>query len=152
MKEKISSLGTEEVVKMNSPALICQPVSASDNKNLPLENDRQRKRARKSKLAKEGTNIFDTFDGAKPQLLNRCKKRRSVSTLSIPRASDRGVEWVDLYFRILNKDERSFDYEGRQCAEAENSIPLLGKWSSPRFPAISFLKLRIFVDEKCIKF
>jgi hypothetical protein len=39
--------------------------------------------------------FFDTFDGAKPQFLNRGKKRRSVSTLSIPRASDRGVEWVD---------------------------------------------------------
>jgi hypothetical protein len=38
---------------------------------------------------------FDTFDGAKPQFLNRGKKRRSVSTLSIPRASGRGVEWVD---------------------------------------------------------
>jgi hypothetical protein len=39
---------------------------------------------------------FDTFDGAKPRFTNRGKKRRSVSTLSIPRASDRGVEWVDL--------------------------------------------------------
>jgi hypothetical protein len=38
---------------------------------------------------------FDTFDGAKPRFLNRGKKRRSVSTLSIPRASNRGVEWVD---------------------------------------------------------
>ena len=38
---------------------------------------------------------LDTFDGAKPRFLNRGKKRRSVSTLSIPRASDRGVEWVD---------------------------------------------------------
>jgi len=38
---------------------------------------------------------FDTFDGAKPRFLNRGKKRPSVSTLSIPRASDRGVEWVD---------------------------------------------------------
>jgi hypothetical protein len=38
---------------------------------------------------------IDTFDGAKPRFLNRGKKRRSVSTLSIPRASDRGVEWVD---------------------------------------------------------
>jgi len=38
---------------------------------------------------------FDTFDGAKPRFLNRGKKRHSVSTLSIPRASDRGVEWVD---------------------------------------------------------
>jgi hypothetical protein len=35
---------------------------------------------------------FDTFDGAKPRFLNRGKKRRSVSTLTIPRASDRGVE------------------------------------------------------------
>jgi hypothetical protein len=41
---------------------------------------------------------IDTFDGAKPRFLNRGKKRRSVSTLSIPRASDRGVEWVDLTF------------------------------------------------------
>ena len=39
---------------------------------------------------------IDTVDGAKPRFLNRGKKRRSVSTLSIPRASDRGVEWVDL--------------------------------------------------------
>jgi hypothetical protein len=28
--------------------------------------------------------IFDTFDGAKPRFSNRGKKRRSVSTLSIP--------------------------------------------------------------------
>jgi hypothetical protein len=41
--------------------------------------------------------LIDTFDGAKPRFLNRGKKRRSVSTLSIPRASDRGVEWVDLF-------------------------------------------------------
>jgi hypothetical protein len=40
----------------------------------------------------------DTFDGVKPRFLNRGNKRRSVSTLSIPRASDRGVEWVDLVF------------------------------------------------------
>jgi hypothetical protein len=53
---------------------------------------------------------FDTFDCAKPRFLNRSKKRRSVSTLSpsavlgalslsegIPRASDRGVEWVDFF-------------------------------------------------------
>ena len=38
---------------------------------------------------------IDTFDGAKPHFLNRGKKCRSVSTLSIPRVSDRGVEWVD---------------------------------------------------------
>jgi len=42
-----------------------------------------------------GSQNFDTFDGAKPRFLNRGKKRRSVSTLSIPRASARGVEWVD---------------------------------------------------------
>ena len=41
---------------------------------------------------------IDTFDGAKPRFLNRGKKRRSVSTLTIPRASDRGVEWVDFKF------------------------------------------------------
>src|SRR4030043_339028 len=46
---------------------------------------------------------IDTFDGAKPRFLNRGKKRRSVSTLSIPRASDRGVEWVDFKdIRIYN--------------------------------------------------
>jgi acetyltransferase len=38
---------------------------------------------------------FDTFDGAKPRFLKRGKKRHSVSTLNIPRASDRGVKWVD---------------------------------------------------------
>jgi len=51
---------------------------------------------------------IDTFDGAKPRFLNRGQKRRSVSTLSIPRAlvlsiaegSDRGVEWVD--FQMLS--------------------------------------------------
>jgi len=107
MNEKISCLGTEKVAKMNSPALMCQPVSASDNKNPPLDNERERNKTRKIKLAREGKNIFDTFDGAKTRLLNRAKKRRSVSTLSIPRASDRGVEWVDLYFRISNKDKGS---------------------------------------------
>ena len=61
MKEKISCLGTEKVAKMNSPALICQPVSASDNKNPPLDNERERNRTRKSKLAKEGINIFDLY-------------------------------------------------------------------------------------------
>jgi hypothetical protein len=48
----------------------------------------------------ENFKVFDTFDGAKPRILNRGKKRRSVSTLSIPRASDRGVEWVD-FLRAL---------------------------------------------------
>ncbi|MDP3016845.1 MAG: class I SAM-dependent methyltransferase, partial [Deltaproteobacteria bacterium] len=72
---------------------------------------------------------IDTFDGAKPRFLNRGngstsspsraesrEKRRSVTTLSIPRApvlsevegSDRGVEWVDLashsiFFRKVSK-------------------------------------------------
>jgi len=67
--------------------------------------------------------LVDTFDGAKPRFLNRGKKRRSVSTLSpsirlralslskgIPRASDRGVEWVDFspsFDKLLsNKGER----------------------------------------------
>jgi hypothetical protein len=53
---------------------------------------------------------IDTFDGAKPRFLNRGKKRRSVSTLSIPRApvlsevegSDRGVEWVDFHSPVFN--------------------------------------------------
>jgi len=53
---------------------------------------------------------IDTFDGAKPRFLNRGKKRRSVSTLSLrpelrprgkPRASDRGVEWVDFSSHCL---------------------------------------------------
>jgi wyosine [tRNA(Phe)-imidazoG37] synthetase (radical SAM superfamily) len=60
------------------------------------------------RFLKEETSSIDTFDGAKPRFLNRGKKRRflrqaqdtefyrsAVSTLSIPRASDRGVEWVD---------------------------------------------------------
>jgi hypothetical protein len=38
------------------------------------------------------TDSFDTFDGTKPRFLNWGYERRSVSTLSIPRASDRGVE------------------------------------------------------------
>jgi hypothetical protein len=61
MKEKISCLGTEKVAKMNSPALMCQPVSASDNKNLPLDNERDRNKTRKIKLAREGKNIFDLY-------------------------------------------------------------------------------------------
>jgi len=42
-----------------------------------------------------GFSAFDTFDGAKPRFLNRGKKRRSVLALRLPRASARGVEWVD---------------------------------------------------------
>jgi len=44
----------------------------------------------------------DTFDDAKPRFLNRGKKRRSVSTLSIPRASGRGVKWVDFQANGIN--------------------------------------------------
>jgi len=44
-----------------------------------------------------GAFLIDTFDGAKPRFSNRGIKRRSVSTLSIPRALDRGVEWVDFF-------------------------------------------------------
>jgi len=51
---------------------------------------------------------LDTFDGAKPRFLNRGKKRRSVSTLSIPRASDRGVEWVD-----FQENGKIFGHQGR---------------------------------------
>ncbi len=61
MNEKISCLGTESVAKMNSPALMCQPVSASDNRNPPLDNERERNKKRKTKLAKEGRNIFDLY-------------------------------------------------------------------------------------------
>ena len=61
MNEKISCLGIEKVAKMNSPALICQPVSASDNKNPPFDNERERNKKRKIKLAKEGKNIFDLY-------------------------------------------------------------------------------------------
>jgi len=43
----------------------------------------------------------DTFDGAKPLAKASGKMRRSVSTLSIPRSSDRDVERVDLV--ILRK-------------------------------------------------
>ena len=61
---------------------------------------------------------IDTFDGAKPRFLNRGKKRRSVSTLSIPRASDRGAEWVDFlgWIRSLEEEfqrgQRSIDLKG----------------------------------------
>ena len=59
-----------------------------------------RKKVRNDALMKQKFwKAIDTFDGAKPRFLNRGKKRRSVSTLSIPRASDWGVEWVDLFSR-----------------------------------------------------
>jgi len=52
-----------------------------------------------------GLKLFvDTFDGAKPRFLNRGKKRRSVLTLSIPRASARGVKWVDSRFKKKRGD------------------------------------------------
>ena len=44
--------------------------------------------------------IVDTFDGAKPRFLNRGKKRRSVSTLSIPGATDRESNGLIL-FRVF---------------------------------------------------
>jgi len=44
---------------------------------------------------------LDTFGDAKPRFLSRGKKRRSVLTLSIPRASARGVEWVDFFGKII---------------------------------------------------
>jgi hypothetical protein len=53
---------------MNSPALICQPVSASDNKNPPLDKERERNRTRKSNVAKEGINIFDLYFRIYPPL------------------------------------------------------------------------------------
>jgi hypothetical protein len=49
--------------------------------------------------------------------LNRGKKRRSVSTLSIPRALDRGVEWVDFiitiylfFYELSNKEENEEEF------------------------------------------
>jgi hypothetical protein len=51
---------------------------------------------------------IDTFDGAKPRFLNRGKKRRSVSTLSIPRALDRGVEWVDFVHVSISTNLRIY--------------------------------------------
>jgi len=56
---------------------------------------------------------IDTFDGAKPRFLNRGRKRRSVSTLSIPRASDRGVEWVDF---LLSNWKCSFKSLTKTCS------------------------------------
>jgi hypothetical protein len=58
---------------------------------------------------------FDTFDGAKPRFLNRGKKRRSVLTLSIPRASARGVEWVDYIKDMIENigTKRERKYPGR---------------------------------------
>jgi hypothetical protein len=63
MKEKISCLGTDNVPNMNSPALICQPVSASDKRNPAFENERERNRTRKIRFPKEGMNILDLYLG-----------------------------------------------------------------------------------------
>jgi len=49
---------------------------------------------------------IDTFDGAKPRFLNRGKKRRSVLTLRIRRASARGVGWIDLVVIASDRRER----------------------------------------------
>ena len=46
---------------------------------------------------------LDTFDGAKRRFSNRGKERGSGSTLSIPRASDLGVERVDCEYSALRK-------------------------------------------------
>jgi ubiquinone/menaquinone biosynthesis C-methylase UbiE len=74
-----------------------------------------------------GLNIkFDTFDGAKPRFLNRGKKRHSVSTLSIPRASDRGVEWVDfaLAFWMVHEvpEQESFFKEIRSLLKPDGKF------------------------------
>jgi len=58
---------------------------------------------------------FDTFDGAKPRFLNRGKKRRSVLTLRIPRASARGFQWVDW--------KRRFDTYGQTTLENQSGHP-----------------------------
>ena len=72
------------------------------------------------------SNYFDTFDGAKPQFSNRGKKRRSVSTLSIPRASDRGVEWVDFKRECLIGAENLVFYsqDGDQVAVTTEETPV----------------------------
>jgi len=48
------------------------------------------------------------FDDAKSRFLNRGKKRRLVPTLNIPRALDRGVEWVD-FIKPLRLMEPTLD-------------------------------------------
>ena len=57
----------------------------------PLHDGKRFKPIPQNGAAKE----VDTFGGAEPGFLNQGEKGRSGSTLNIPRASDRGVEWVD---------------------------------------------------------
>jgi hypothetical protein len=45
--------------------------------------------------------MFDTADGANPVFLKRGKKRCSVLTPSIPRASGRGAEWVEGFLHLV---------------------------------------------------
>jgi hypothetical protein len=71
-------------------------LSSPENRNSWIQQEGSNG-SRRSMVKKLGKKI-DTFDGAKPRFLNRGKKRGSVSTLSIPRASGRGVEWVDFAF------------------------------------------------------
>jgi hypothetical protein len=79
---------------------------------------------------------LDTFDGAKPRFLDRAKNRRSVSTLSIPRASDRGVEWFEStsnFFHLTPDFDENFRILGssgfRQLRSNSASI-LLNKSSN----------------------
>jgi len=72
--------------------------------------------------------IVDTFDGAKPRFLNRGKKRRSVLTLRIPRASALGVEWVD-------GGRQDFPFKRALFRKKER---LRSSPQSARNPAISF--------------
>ena len=71
----------------------------------------------------------DTFDGAKPRFLNQGKKHHSVSTLSIFRASDRRVEWVDLIKNLVAGDPSKIDLTSTDSAlkfyQAQGLTPLL---------------------------
>jgi transcriptional regulator with GAF, ATPase, and Fis domain len=83
-----------------------------------------------SGLCKKITHV-DTFDGAKPQFLDQGKKRRSVSTLSILRASDRGVEWVDTetFEGMLGTSPKMQEVfsEIRKVATTDISVLVLGE-------------------------
>jgi len=65
----------------------------------------------------------DTFDRAKPRFSHRGQKRRSVSTLSISGASDRGAEWVD----YVGREEEACSELGRTASLERNR-----KVGSPR--------------------